>query len=120
MVEELVTQVRWPIADLESMTRKKYGLKAKLSDFRLEGDNVVLYFAGAAPLLPVQRSEPPSTPTKARRRRTGRRNRMKTRGWEVVARFTNSKGQQCSIYKPFVEALRNDKLSEKDRRAAVR
>ena len=35
---------------------------------------------------------------------------MKTRGWEVVARITNSKGQNCAIYKPFVDALQNQKL----------
>jgi len=31
---------------------------------------------------------------------------MKTRGWEIVDRIVNSKGQRCAIYKPFVEALK--------------
>ena len=35
---------------------------------------------------------------------------MKTRGWEVVARIANIRGQNCAIYKPFVDALQDPKL----------
>jgi hypothetical protein len=31
---------------------------------------------------------------------------MKTRGWAVVGRITNTKGQKCTIYEPFVNALK--------------
>lgn len=44
---------------------------------------------------------------------------MKTRGWEVVARITNSKGQYCAIYKPFVEALQDQKLTIDEQRKLV-
>jgi hypothetical protein len=44
---------------------------------------------------------------------------MKTRGWDVVGRMTNSKGQQCTIYKPFVDALRAPGLSYETQKAAV-
>ena len=44
---------------------------------------------------------------------------MKTRGWEVVARFTNSKGQYCAVYKPFVEALQDPKLTFDERKKVV-
>lgn len=44
---------------------------------------------------------------------------MKTRGWEVVARITNSKGQKCTIYKPFVAALQDPDLSLDEQRKRV-
>jgi hypothetical protein len=44
---------------------------------------------------------------------------MKTRGWDVVARITNSKGQYCAIYKPLVEALQNPKLTIEEQKKAV-
>jgi hypothetical protein len=44
---------------------------------------------------------------------------MKTRGWQVVARTTNSKGQKCSIYKPFVDALKNTELPLDERKKIV-
>lgn len=44
---------------------------------------------------------------------------MKTKGWEVVARITNSKGQYCAIYKPFVEALQDPKLTIEEQKKIV-
>jgi len=44
---------------------------------------------------------------------------MKTRGWKVVARLTNSKGQKCAIYKPFVDALQDTKLTVEDQKKTV-
>jgi hypothetical protein len=122
VAEELVTQVRYPIADLETMSRKKYGLKETLSDFRLEGDVLVLYFSSTS--VPAANKgtgpAPVRKPADRPRRSVGRRNRMKTRGWKVVTRFVNSKGQQCSIYAPFVDALADKKLTDKERRSVVR
>jgi hypothetical protein len=44
---------------------------------------------------------------------------MKTRGWNVAARITNSKGQKCTIYKPFVDALQNSNSSQDEQRKKV-
>ena len=44
---------------------------------------------------------------------------MKTRGWAVVGRITNSKGQKCSIYKPFVDALQSQKLTIEEQKKKV-
>jgi hypothetical protein len=44
---------------------------------------------------------------------------MRTRGWEVVARISNSKGQKCSIYKPFADALQDPKLTIEERKKIV-
>jgi hypothetical protein len=43
---------------------------------------------------------------------------MKTRGWDIVARMTNQKGQSCAIYSPFVAAL-SQPLSAVEQRSAV-
>lgn len=45
---------------------------------------------------------------------------MKTRGWEVIDRMTNSKGQKCAIYKPFVDAIQNPSLSREGQREVVK
>ena len=43
---------------------------------------------------------------------------MKTREWEI-GRITNSKGQKCSIYKPFVDALQNPNLTNEEQKKVV-
>jgi hypothetical protein len=44
---------------------------------------------------------------------------MKTRGWVPVGRIVNSKGQKCTIYKPFVDALQNQELTPEEQRKKV-
>jgi len=44
---------------------------------------------------------------------------MKTRGWNVVTKTTNSKGQTVTIYEPFVIALRGQKLTRTEQRKRV-
>ena len=44
---------------------------------------------------------------------------MTTRGWPVIAKISNSKGQTAVIYRPFVDALTKQGLSRKDQRAVV-
>lgn len=131
MAEELVLQVRWPIADLEAMARGKHKITEKLTDVRLEGDVLVLYFArgttasGAAMVsttvvVPSGKKSPgPQAPTPARRRKKGKRNRMKTRGWAVEAKVVNSRGLTATVYKPFVDALKGHDLSPAEQRAIV-
>ena len=58
--------------------------------------------------------------TRIRRPRAGRlRNRMMTRGWDVVGQVVNKYGQKSNVYRPFVEALNDTTLSMTDQRAAV-
>lgn len=45
---------------------------------------------------------------------------MKTRGWDVVAKFENSRGQSCTVYRPFYDALVSGKLKRRDAYSAVR
>lgn len=37
----------------------------------------------------------------------------------MVARITNSKGQKCTIYEPFVDALSNPKLTSQEQKRIV-
>jgi len=45
---------------------------------------------------------------------------MKTRGWDVVAKFVNSRGQSCTIYRPFYDTLSSRKFKPREAYSAVR
>lgn len=112
--EEVLTLVKIPIAEVEEWIRTKHILPSVLTEFRLEESNLVFVFKEDEEVLSSQSSKP------ARKRRTRRkRNRMKTRGWEVVARITNSKGQKCTIYKPFVDVLQDQDMTHEEQRKLV-
>ena len=119
MSEEVLTIVKIPLQQIEQSVRSKHTVPDALTDVRLEGDSLVLYFADKPK---VQTIEPPisSSVTRTRRKRRAhrKRNRMRTRGWEIVDRIVNSKGQKCAIYKPFVDALKHP-LSPTDRKLVV-
>lgn len=118
MSEQVLTLVKIPIAEIEEWVRARHVLPSTLSDFRIEEDNLVLCFSQEDTPKTDSDIQAPKTLTR-RRRAHRRRNRMKTRGWEVVARITNSKGQDCAIYKPFVEVLQNPELTVEQQKKAV-
>jgi len=113
-----MTLVRIPITEIEDWIRGRHALPKTLSDFRIEENTLVLYFSDAE--THQKEMDGQTLNGSAHRRRAHRkRNRMRTRGWDVVARMTNSKGQKCSIYKPFVDALQNPKLTIEERKKIV-
>jgi hypothetical protein len=118
---EVVTLVRIPIAEIENSIRAKHVLPKVLTDVHLEGDTLVLYFSDEArPNISAEEAPLSTYKVVQRKRRAHRkRNRMRTRGWEKVANFINSKGQKCAIYKPFVDALNNQKLTAEEQRKLV-
>jgi hypothetical protein len=122
MPEEILTIVKIPLSEIEKTIREKHTLPSKLTDARIEGDNLVFSFAEEEQET-VEREEKQFSPivqhSHRKRRSRKKRNRMKTRGWSVVARITNSKGQKCSIYKPFVDALQNQQLTVEEQRKKV-
>lgn len=118
MAEQVITLVKIPISDIEDWIRAKHVLPSVLSKFCLEENNLILYFHEEEPVEREADTQLPKTRTR-RRRKTKKRNRMKTRGWEVVARITNSKGQKCAIYKPFVDALQDTTLTFEDQKKVV-
>ena len=119
MAAELSTQARLSIADLEQQVRAKHGIKQKLVDFRLDGDALVLIFAHETSPTPETPETEPLVRSPGRRRRRAKRNRMKTRGWNVLGKFQLENGQTATIYEPFVKALESGKLSRAEQRAAV-
>jgi len=109
MSEEVLTLVKIPLSQIEQSVRSKHTLPDALVDVRLEADSLVLYFAEKpkAETVAVYAQNSSIINMKRKKRRARRkRNRMKTRGWEIVGNMVNSKGQTCTIYKPFVEALK--------------
>ena len=113
-----MTLVKIPITDVVDWIRTKHALPSVLKEFRVEEETLVLCFAEVEESQREQDSQLLKNHTRKRKARR-RRNRMKTRGWEVVARITNSKGQYCAIYKPFVEALQDPKLTIEEQKKVV-
>ena len=119
MPEEVLTLVKIPITEIEEWIRIKHVLPKFLTNFSIEGNALVLYFR-KEPDSEKQSDFPLANNLISKKRRAHRRrNRMKTRGWQVVARMTNSKGQQCSVYKPFVDALQDRALTTEEQRKLV-
>jgi hypothetical protein len=117
MPEEVITIVKIPLSEIEETVRIKHSLPSKLTDACIEGDSLILSFAEEESIEGKSEDQNPKNTRKRRHRK--KRNRMKTRGWSVVARITNSKGQKCSIYKPFVDALQNQQLTAEEQRKKV-
>ena len=125
--EQIHLVVRKPLSAIETEVRRRYSLEGPLSDVSLEKDALVLTFEGpphvSGRVTAKGTTQPPTIPeTVAVRKRRKRRvrNRMKTRGWNVVAKFVNSRGQSCTVYRPFYDALVSGKLKRREAYAKVR
>jgi hypothetical protein len=119
MPEEVRTIVKIPLEEIEESVRSKHVLPKVLADVHIEENFLVLTFVDDQ-TTENGIAEPALQETgKKKRRSRKKRNRMKTRGWNVVSRITNSKGQKCTIYKPFVDALSNPKLTSQEQRRIV-
>ena len=127
MTAEVVTLVRLPIAEAVEMLRQKHDISEAFSEVRLEDEFLAFYFVrsagvkrgGASPRIEESSPGERTIQSTRRRRARKRRNRMKTRGWPVVTKIQNKKGQTAVIYKPFVDALTREGLSKRDQRIAV-
>ncbi len=119
---QIITVVKLPISQIEEWLRTKHDLPDKLDTFRLEDNNLVLNFVESnlpeTELSTVNSLQVTNNPS-LKRRNHKKRNRMKTRGWQVIARITNSKNQKCTIYKPFVDALQGKSMSLEEQRKTV-
>jgi hypothetical protein len=118
MTGKVITLVKIPISEIEEWIRIKHVLPSVLTEFHIEEKDLVLYFREEE--LPEDTESSQLDRNLHRKRRAHRkRNRMRTRGWETVARITNSKGQHCAIYKPFADALQNPELTVDEQRKIV-
>ena len=121
---QVETVVRIKLSDVAAEIASAHGITQALMSVSVEEEVLVLRFgastgsasdAGQGATAELLRSPlPAATPTTetpavrlhARRRRAGKRNRMRTRGWPIVAKIQNSHGQTVAIYEPFVKSLR--------------
>lgn len=134
---QVQTVVRVPMSAVVKELAATHSIRLPLSCFALEGDSLVITFGSvfddhteestgsleASPAIrradkatldvPKDRVETSLSASRSRakrgRRRSGSRNRMKTRGWNVVAKIQNSHGQTVAVYEPFVTALKGPK-----------
>jgi hypothetical protein len=132
--DEVRIVVRRSLAEIERDIRSTLSIRGALLDVSIEKDAVVFAFApsrpavdsepGSAAIASVVTSKPGDavgTEQQLRRRRKRRvRHRTKTRGWPIVAKFTNSRGQSCAIYKPMFDALTEETLPRRQALAVVR
>lgn len=149
MKEEISTVVRIPLSCVEKDIRERFSITLDLLSVSLEKDAVILRFGSQAvpPSDQAEHEEKSSesssqavteshfaeiksstasgthmieiSPRERRRRRPSKRNRMKTRGWKIVTKMINSKGQTVRIYEPFVQALRGKRMSRRQMERAV-
>src|SRR5437867_7921242 len=133
MVEEILTVVRLPLAELSEEIKRRHKLSEALVDSRIEGDVLVMYFSktarsfvsnaavnrGAEISRQVRSETTGIRNGKRTRRARGKRNRMKTRGWPVVGHIVNSRAQTAVVYKPFVDALKGKHLTPSQQKAVV-
>lgn len=125
--EQVHLVIRKPLSEIEQELRHRYGVKRNLVEVAIEQDALVFTFEGAPhtdspskPLTHDSNSTVPKSPIVRTRRKKRIRNRMKTRGWDVVAKFVNTRGQSCTIYRPFYDALLAGKLKRREAYSAVR
>jgi hypothetical protein len=118
MSEKVLTLVKIPLSEIVEWMRAKHTLPSVLTDSKIEEESLVLYFSHEETALNDPDSQSSKVPNR-RRRTHKKRNRMKTRGWAVIARITNSKGQNCAVYKPFVDALQDPELTREQQSKKV-
>jgi len=115
---EIITLVKVPLLEIEDWLRSRYKLPEILRDIKVESDSLSFYFIEKENNkndVVILESVSPSP----KRRSHKRRNRMKTRGWGIVTKITNKNGQKCTIYKPFVDALKQPGLTSDEQKKRV-
>jgi len=115
---------RIPIEELRSMLESQYGVNLTEVEPYLEKECIV-FAIGIDESQSVShigdKGTQRSPPSKARSRRSRRRrNRVKTRGWNVVAKITNTKGLIANVYEPFVMALKDSQVARAEQKRLVR
>lgn len=118
---------RVPIEELRSILRSQHGVDLAGVEPYILGDYLVFAIQvsgekSSSPDLSSRSGVSAGRSPRGRGIRRGRRrrNRIKTRGWKVVAKINNSKGLIANIYEPFVSALRGSAIPRSEQRKLVR
>lgn len=113
-----------PIDELRAALRAQYGVDLSGIEPYLDGDNIAFCLrleqksAGPETIRPQVTTGERNRGRIRRRRR--KRNRIKTRGWVVISKITNSKGLVANVYEPFVRALDGRQITKSEQRKIVR
>jgi len=121
------------LEELANELSKRNSVHGNLVDARLDGDVLSLFLkpldrdtgeseSDAATSVESQTEARTTLISKSSTRRMRgrrRRNRMKTRGWNIVGQVVNKYSQKANVYEPFVEALDNVALSRAEQRSSV-
>lgn len=106
------------------MLENQYGVDLSEVEPYLEKDSIVFAIGLDEARATSERcsaAPPKMTPLGKKSRRSRRkRNRVKTRGWKVVGKITNSKGLVANVYEPLVEALRESQVARSEQKKLVR
>lgn len=118
---------RIPVEELRALLKRQHGVELSTVEPYIDGEFVVfavqvpaeveLDGSGAKPI--VAETALVIRPRLTRRTRR-KRNRVKTRGWEVVGKITNAQGLVANVYRPFVDALRDRPIARSEQRKIVR
>jgi hypothetical protein len=113
-----------PIDEIRILLRAQYGVDLNGVEPYLENEHIVFAVqkdseSSTGELLPARQVAPERRRGAARRRRR-KRNRIRTRGWNVVAKITNSTGLVANIYEPLVKALEGREVTKSEQRKIVR
>ena len=139
--EEVSITIRVPLSRIETDIRKKHSVTLQTVSVSLAEGYLVFLFEDAtrapetssvtnprrdsaanrvaATMVPASKVDGVDLPHTSRKRRPSTRNRMRTRGWGIVAKTVNSKGQTVAIYEPFVDALKGKNLTRRAQEAIV-
>jgi hypothetical protein len=117
MPEELLTVVKIPLVEIENSIRTKHALPGILVETKIEKDALFLYFGNSKKSKEIV--SPSIRGIEKRNLKDQKRNRVKTKGWKIVAKIINSNGQKCAVYKPFVDALNGQTLNPEEQRLTV-
>ena len=134
MKNDLLYVISVKIEELASELAKRNSVQGSLVDARLDGDVLSVYLSPLDRKSIVSRPESESKTdepsvaaqvviserlTVPRTRARRKRNRMRTRGWNVVGGVKNKYGQTANVYAPFVEALKDITLSRAEQQSLV-
>ena len=132
MENNLLYLISVKIDEIARELAKRNSVDASFVEARLEGDTLSIYLkphdrgaparlaeeaiasTQSSPGATVEFLKAPRAPSDMRLR-----NRMKTRGWNVVGKITNKYGMKSNVYHPFVEALRDVNISRAEQRSIV-
>lgn len=105
---QLEKVVRIPISEIVNIIMNENNVDVSKASPEIIGDFLVFQ------LTDEDSSSTASLTQPKQRRSKKKRNRMKTRGWNIVGKIESDTGQISNVYKPFVKALKGKNLEREE------